>query len=167
MNAASILNKVVKAFDTVGLEAVIIGNAAAAINGAPVTTLDIDFYILNLKKSEKKIKKIAMLLNASFVPAKNDLTTICHIENEEEGLFLDFNDNPTGMGSFASVRSRSLQFESEGTRVYVASLTDIIASKKKANRLKDQAVLPILEMTLEETRKQERQRRQTGRGRGT
>jgi len=108
-----------------------------------------------------------MLLNASFVPAKNDLTTICHIENEEEGLFLDFNDNPTGMGSFASVRSRSLQFESEGTRVYVASLTDIIASKKKANRLKDQAVLPILEMTLEETRKQERQRRQTGRGRGT
>jgi len=43
MNAAPLLNSVVAALAEVRLEAILIGNAAAAIHGAPVTTLDFDF----------------------------------------------------------------------------------------------------------------------------
>ena len=43
VNAAPLLNSVVAALAEVRLEAVLIGNAAAAIQGAPVTTVDFDF----------------------------------------------------------------------------------------------------------------------------
>jgi len=43
MNAESLLNKVANALSKVKLEVVMIGNAAAALQGAPVTTIDIDF----------------------------------------------------------------------------------------------------------------------------
>lgn len=43
MNAAPLLNSVVLALAEVRLEVILIGNAAAAINGAPVTIMDFDF----------------------------------------------------------------------------------------------------------------------------
>ncbi len=43
MDAAPLLTKVVAALADSHLEAILIGNAAAAIHGAPVTTLDFDF----------------------------------------------------------------------------------------------------------------------------
>ena len=45
MNAAPLLNSVVAALAAVRLEAILIGNAAAAIQGAPVTTVDFDFHL--------------------------------------------------------------------------------------------------------------------------
>jgi hypothetical protein len=44
MDAAPLLGEVAKAMRKADLEAVLIGNAAAAIHGAPVTTIDFDFY---------------------------------------------------------------------------------------------------------------------------
>jgi hypothetical protein len=43
MNAAPLLHSVVAALAEVRLEVILIGNAAAAIQGAPVTTVDFDF----------------------------------------------------------------------------------------------------------------------------
>lgn len=43
MNAEPLLNSVAAALAEVRLEAILIGNAAAAIQGAPVTTVDFDF----------------------------------------------------------------------------------------------------------------------------
>jgi hypothetical protein len=45
MNATPLLSRIVIALQECGLEAVLIGNAAAAMHGAPVTTLDFDFAI--------------------------------------------------------------------------------------------------------------------------
>ena len=46
--------KIAKTFDDCRLEAILVGNAAAALQGAPVTTLDFDFMFrktpVNLKK---------------------------------------------------------------------------------------------------------------------
>lgn len=43
MNASPLLARVVAALNRQKLEAVLIGNVAAAMQGAPVTTLDFDF----------------------------------------------------------------------------------------------------------------------------
>ena len=43
MNAEPLLSQVAAALATVRLEAIRIGNAAAALQGAPVTTVDFDF----------------------------------------------------------------------------------------------------------------------------
>ena len=43
MNAGPLLNSLVAALAEVRLDAILIGNAAAAIHGAPVTTVDFDF----------------------------------------------------------------------------------------------------------------------------
>ncbi|MCX7404312.1 MAG: hypothetical protein NT089_01090 [Planctomycetia bacterium] len=43
MNATPLLGRILGALKEHHLEAVLIGNAAAAIHGAPVTTLDFDF----------------------------------------------------------------------------------------------------------------------------
>jgi hypothetical protein len=45
MEAKPILVGVARALREQGLEAVLIGNSAAAVQGAPVTTMDIDFLI--------------------------------------------------------------------------------------------------------------------------
>jgi hypothetical protein len=42
MDAAPLLIKIAKAFHKSRLEAVMVGNAAAALHGTPVTTLDVD-----------------------------------------------------------------------------------------------------------------------------
>jgi hypothetical protein len=43
VNAAPVLSEVARAINEGALEAVLIGNAAAALQGAPVTTVDFDF----------------------------------------------------------------------------------------------------------------------------
>jgi hypothetical protein len=44
------LTLIAEALDEVGLEAILVGNAAAALQGAPVTTLDFDFIIASKRK---------------------------------------------------------------------------------------------------------------------
>jgi hypothetical protein len=161
MNVNSILNDVVKALTEFKLEAIIIGNSAAALQGAPVTTIDIDFYIRDSGQSLEKMKNIAEALEAELRISDRAVSRMYQVINAEAGIFLDFLDAPIGMGSFASVRSRSEKIEYPlAGKVYVASLRDVIDSKKKVARAKDLAVIPILEKTLKikEALKHERQR---------
>lgn len=50
-----------------------------------------------------------------------------------------------GIRSFVGVRARATRLEIGGAPLLVASLTDIIASKRAARRPRDLAVLDILE----------------------
>ena len=153
MNAATILEKISHALTQAGIEAIIIGNSGAALNGAPVTTLDIDIFVRNINKLREKIKYAAKILKGSYIPSESELTNTCKIINEEEDIYIDIIDSPDGIKSFASVRSRSTLVKFGNSKIYVAALKDIIASKKAANRPKDKAVMEILEKTLEENKK--------------
>jgi len=159
VNAEPIIRKVLAALDSAGLEAILIGNAAAALCGAPVTTLDFDFFVRDLEGAADKLQRVADELEAVLLPPAFPTSRAYKIENEAEDIFLDFIDNPAGMGSFASVRSRAeqLAFPDSRVRVYVASLADVIASKKALGRPKDLALLPILEATLDEKVRLDRQ----------
>lgn len=155
MNAQPILVRVAQAFKKSKLEAVMIGNAAAAIQGAPVTTLDIDFMIRDTAKNIAKLQLVAELLEGELVNFQDCVTTLMQIQNPTKGIFLDFVTIADGIKSFASVRSRATEvdFDNCGARIYIASLEDIIASKKAVGRPKDLAVIEELELTLDEKRK--------------
>ena len=64
-------------------------------------------------------------------------------------------DRISGGLTFSAVRSRSQLVTVGAEKLRVAALTDVIRSKRAANRPKDRAVLPILLDTLAVRRKLE------------
>jgi hypothetical protein len=55
MDVLPILARVAELLERQGLEAVLIGNAAAALQGAPVTTVDLDFMFRRTPAHVKKL----------------------------------------------------------------------------------------------------------------
>ncbi|PWU12178.1 MAG: hypothetical protein C5B50_21970 [Verrucomicrobia bacterium] len=64
MSAAPLLEEIIRALARRGLEGIMIGNAAAAIQGAPVTTLDFDFMFRATPTNLTKLKRFADDLDA-------------------------------------------------------------------------------------------------------
>jgi predicted nucleotidyltransferase len=156
VNAEPQLARVARALKDCGLEAILIGNAAAALRGAPVTTLDFDFLIREAPGHVEKLKALAARLGAVLLDPASPTTTLRRLENEQDDLYLDFVSQAHGITSFASLRSRAATVEFSGCPILVAALEDVLASKRAANRPQDQAVLPVLEKTIEEQRRRER-----------
>jgi len=153
MNAAPLLNSVVAALAKARLEAILIGNAAAAIQGAPVTTLDFDFMFRATTTNLAKLKRFAGSLNAVILRPYYPVSKLYRVVNDERGLQVDFMPVIHGIKSFNSLRSRAEQMEFAGRQVWVAHLADVIASKRATGRPRDKAVLDILERTLREKTK--------------
>jgi predicted nucleotidyltransferase len=150
MNAAPLLNSVVAALAEARLEAILIGNAAAAIQGAPVTTVDFDFMFRATSVNLAKLKKFARRLEAVILRPYYPASALFRVMNDDQGLQADFMPAIHGVKSFNSLRSRAEKIELGGHRLWVAHLADIIASKRAAGRPRDKAVLDILERTLRE-----------------
>ena len=66
---------------------------------------------------------------------------------------LDFMGTIHGLRSYEGVRDRATVIEVGGVPIRVASLADIIKSKRAAGRPRDLAVLEVLETALEESPK--------------
>jgi hypothetical protein len=153
MNAEPLLNTIAKAFAEHRLEAIMIGNAAAALHGAPVTTLDIDFMFRKTPANLKKLKAIAQGLRAVILRPYYPVSDLFRVVNDDRGLQLDFMSRPHGIRSFEGLRSRATTVEFGEHELKVACLADIIKSKRATGRKRDLAVLPILENTLDEQEK--------------
>jgi hypothetical protein len=150
MSAEPLLSSVASALAEVKLEAVLIGNAAAAIHGAPVTTVDFDFMFRSMPGNIAKLKRFAKVLDAVVLRPFYPVSALFRVMNDDRGLQVDFMPAIHGVKSFNALRSRA-QLISLGVRsLWVADLADIIASKRAAGRARDQAVLEILEKTLSE-----------------
>ena len=150
MNAAPLLNSVVAALAEVRLEAILIGNAAAALQGAPVTTVDFDFMFRATSPNLTKLKRFAQRLEAVILRPYYPASNLYRVVNDDRGLQADFMPVIHGVKSFNSLRSRAEKIELAGHEVWVADLADIIASKRAAGRARDKAVLEVLEATLRE-----------------
>jgi hypothetical protein len=150
MNAEPLLNSVVAALAAARLEAILIGNAAAAIQGAPVTTVDFDFMFRSTPTNLAKLKRFAVSLEAVILRPYYPASKLFRVMNDDRGLQADFMPAIHGVKSFNSLRSRADKMDFSGYTLWVASLADIIASKRAAGRPRDNAVLDILEKTLRE-----------------
>jgi len=132
------------------LDAVLIGNAAAALQGSPVTTVDLDFMFRKTPANLRKLRRIADHLDAVVLHPYYPVSELYRVMRQRDGLQFDFMGKVDGIRSFESLRSRATITRFGRNALAVASLEDVIRSKKAANRPEDRAVLPILRRTLRE-----------------
>jgi hypothetical protein len=153
MNAAPILAEVGRSLRRVGLEAVLIGNAGAALQGAPVTTVDFDFLFRKTPRNLRKLKALARALDAAILRPYYPASDLYRVVRDADGLQLDFMGTIHGVRSFEGVRDRATVIEIGNVPIVVASLADIIKSKRAARRPRDRAVLDTLEKALDAKKK--------------
>jgi len=153
MDAAPVLKVIARALHKARLEAIMVGNAAAALHGAPVTTLDIDFMFRKTSVNLRKLKVLADELDAQILKPFYPLSDLYRVVNDDTGLQIDFMSILHGIKSFENLRSDAVEVEFEGYKIKVASLKKIIRSKKTLGRPRDNAVIDILEKTLSEKNK--------------
>jgi hypothetical protein len=151
VDAKPLLLELARQMRAVNLDAVLIGNAAAALHGAPVTTVDFDFLFRTTPRNLAKLKTLARALGAVVLRPYYPASDLYRVVRDEDGLQVDFMGTIHGVRSFEGLRSRAAAVEIDDVTVLVASLPDIIRSKRAARRPRDMAVLDILEKTLEET----------------
>jgi hypothetical protein len=145
---------------------VVLGGFAAIVRGSSLPTQDIDFIPSREQSNLDRLGRALTRMNAMIraadeaVPTKIDgrfLANVSHILN----LVTDFGEidltfTPAGSAHDYEGWSRNATPEEidDGVTILVASLDDIIDSKRMANRPKDQMALPYLESLRDEIRRQ-------------
>lgn len=148
------------------VEFVVLGGFAAIVRGSSLPTQDVDIIPSRDRDNLDRLGRALTRMNAKIrvsgdaVATKIDgafLANMPHMLN----LVTDFGEmdltfTPAGsIGDFDGWRRGATPEEIEdGLTVYVASLDDIIDSKRSANRPKDQMALPYLESLRDEIRRQ-------------
>jgi hypothetical protein len=159
VDAAPFLAEIGRQLRKTRLEAVLIGNAAAALQGAPVTTIDFDFLFRPTAVNLRKLKALARGLRATVLRPYYPASDMYRVVREEDGLQIDFRATIHGVRSFEGLRDRASSVDVGGTPILVASLADIVRSKKAAGRPRDRAVIDILESALEEATRSKKETR--------
>ena len=153
MNAEPVLAKIAKTLQDCRLEAILVGNAAAALQGAPVSTLDFDFMFRKTPVNLKKLKTVSENLGLTFSQPYYPASDLYRLVRKDSGLQLDFMSRLHGVKSFESLKSRATEVHFGTASILVADLKDIIRSKRALGRAKDLAVLDLLEKTQDEKEK--------------
>lgn len=136
MNAEPVLTSIAKTLQGCRLEAILVGNAAAALQGAPVTTLDFDFMFRNTPLNLKKLKKLATVLGMSYSQPYYPASDLYRLVQKDTGIQLDFMSRLHGVKSFESLRSRAAEVYFGKVSLRVADLKDVIRSKRALGRAK-------------------------------
>src|SRR5580704_8774835 len=90
MDAQPELALVAKALNENSLEAILIGNMAAALHGAPVSTIDIDFFFRKTPRNMQKLKQVATELEAVILRPYYPVSAFFRLHREQDGLQIDF-----------------------------------------------------------------------------
>jgi hypothetical protein len=155
MDARPLLETIARVLNQVGLEAILIGNAAAALHGAPVTTVDFDFFIRKTPRNLEKVKAVAKALDAISLRPHYPVSGLFRVMRDDDGLQLDFMTAIHGVDSFAALRAQSSSQDFGGHPLLVADLKAVLGSKRAAGRPRDKAVLDTLEKALHEAQTRE------------
>src|SRR5262249_20939454 len=120
-----------------------VGLSAAALQGAPVVTRDVDLWMRDL--TDGRFFAVLKRFGATYVPPVG--TNPPMIVGRRIAMF-DVVASMHRLQSFATEYRRSREIQLGATKVRVLPLDRIIVSKRAANRPKDRAVLPVLENVL-------------------
>jgi hypothetical protein len=122
------------------IECILIGAMAAIEQGAPLMTVDYDFWV---RLPERQYVQLIRIVKAQGATIR--ARTVYELV---DGTQVNAVFKPDGLESFEKEWKKSRWGTLENVRVKVLPLRRVIASKRAANREKDIAVLPILHRTL-------------------
>lgn len=142
-----ILESIAAALKAARLEAIVVGNTASELHGAPLATEDVDLLVRDTATNRRKIAKFVEAVQGYGPVDISELMAGKRIYLPESYVDLLF-DKIAGSLTFNAVRSRSTRIAIGKHALTVASLEDVIRSKEAANREKDRYALPILRETL-------------------
>ncbi|HYJ08779.1 MAG TPA: hypothetical protein VEX18_07210 [Polyangiaceae bacterium] len=143
------------------VEFLVVGMAAAIMQGAPSLTLDLDIVH---KRSAENVEKLLRVLDQIHAVARHDdrklkpnashLIGPGHILLDTDNGHFDCLGEIDGGKSYDDLFSHStLALLDDGSQVRVLELATLIEVKRRAGRAKDMAVMPVLEATLRESRR--------------
>jgi hypothetical protein len=121
----------------------VVGLSAAALQGAPVVTEDIDLWFDNL--SDPKLMQALVKVGAAYIPPFGHNPPMLGGAGSDP---FDVVVRMDGLGKFADEWKRALEIKIGKLKLKVLPLERILASKQAANRPKDQRVIPVLQNSL-------------------
>jgi hypothetical protein len=117
----------------------VVGLSAAALQGAPVVTEDVDLWFEDL--NDKKLTQALVEVGAAYVPPFGfNPPMLAGTGSEPFDVVLRMD----GLGKFGEEWKNALSLQIGNLRLKVLPLERILASKRAANRAKDQRVIPVL-----------------------
>jgi hypothetical protein len=122
---------------------IIIGLSAAALQGAPVVTQDIDIWFKDL--NSPNFKKALKEAKVTYIPPIGLNPPMFAGESTD---LIDIVLSVTGLEKFDEEIKHTFEIELTNFKIKVLSLEKIIQSKKVLGRAKDKLVLPVLEEVL-------------------
>lgn len=140
-----------------GARFVVIGGVALNLHGGDNLTLDLD---ISFTRERENTEALARALSPQkprlrgvprelpFVFDAQTLRNAVAITLETALGDFDMLAEPAGVDSFEGLYERAAVLEVEGMRLHVASLPDLMAMKRAANRPKDQTHMMIIEALM-------------------
>lgn len=135
---------------------VIVGNVASIIQGAPLTTNDIDIMV---DPTDENLANLATALSSEqtqmqtwgsseIVPhpvvKASELKLVDPIRFVTQFGVVDVMPELPAVGFFGDVKRGAREYRLDAAPIWVGNLDDIIKSKEAADRVKDLAALPVL-----------------------
>ncbi|MGI9112815.1 MAG: hypothetical protein ACR2GT_11595 [Gaiellaceae bacterium] len=157
---------ILAALELHGVEYVVIGGIAAVIRGVPFVTRDLD---VSPRRDRDNLDRLAAALleleatpkivgrpNGLDVPLEGAMIAgFANLSLDTPHGQLDLVLLPDGTRGYDDLVRSATRIEVDASlSVLVAALADVIRSKAAAGRPKDQAQLPILRETLEQSRRE-------------
>ena len=121
----------------------VVGLSAAALQGAPVVTEDVDLWFENL--SDPKLMQALVKIGVAYIPPYGYNPPMLGGPGSEP---FDIALRMNGLDDFAVEWKRAVEIKVGTLKLKVLPLARILASKQAANRPKDQRVIPVLQNAL-------------------
>lgn len=126
-----------------GVDFMIVGLAAAALQGVPAVTQDIDLWFAH--RGDPRMLDALKKAGVSYIPPTESNPPL--LAGEAADLF-DVVVHMHGLDSFEEERAHAKIIDVGSLKVPVLALERIIASKEATGRPKDLAILPVLRDAL-------------------
>lgn len=138
----------IKTFHQAGIRFVVIGGVALAAHGSNLATKDVDFaYAVDAENIERlaaflptiHARVLGRPVNDHFVITTDTLQKVRFLNLQSDLGAVDVMREIPGVESFDGLWNRAIPMDLGGFVVRVASIDDLIAMKRAANRPKDQS----------------------------
>jgi len=143
------------------VEFVVVGMTAGVLQGAPVTTIDLD--VVHRRDPENVARLLRVLRNLDAVyrhdprglrPQESHLLSPGHQLLSTNCGDLDCLGSIDEGRTYEDLLPQSVELDlGAGLRIRVLGLSELLAMKMRAGRPKDLAVVPLLKATLDESRR--------------